>query len=559
MSSPTVARSPLPPSHATTVLYSPTGASEPPTCAMPASPVATPPFSTSTSPSLSKASPLTPRTPPRALYSHIALAASQVIFAASMTIVRSAFINSNEVSPIIIVAARLLLSLAAFTAIHYSRMYRRRRVGTCAAVSPATVTSETSVVDGTRRKAPTMNQSHNESFANYPNYHVSVPEEEMPTASPSSSSDINDTAVASADEFHDLSRNMKLRCVALGIAGGTINMLCASTGVKYANAITSGAFQCAIPPLTCFMAFLFCRETLSIPKILALVFAVIGNMVMVQVWCVFTVSEACGNTNSQEEASSSLYYIGCLFLLTNVTAYSAYLVFQRPVVKLLPKCEFLFRTYLYGFVGMLIVVLCRIDLVWHQLTTPGIITREVLLAIGFAGLVNSTFAYYLVSVGIAGVSPAAAAIYFCLQPLFVCLFSTVFLGEDITLVQAGGGVLIIAGLLMSAAPNMPNPTKCCNRSRHANMRDDGSVDAEHCDDILRIGGPLSGIRKEDVLRKPLTSESPRNNEENVELGTAVVMTTTVEGVGCHALDEEDETHHFHHDGAVSYASGSLST
>lgn len=483
-----------------------------------------------------------------------------------MTIVRSAFIDSNEVSPIVIIAARLLLSLAAFAVIHFGRMYKKRRQAII--VSP---TAKCSQENETWRNTATIDRGEDglaSSTSDYPK-HLSEKNGDngdngIPTSSPSSSSEINDTAsVASADEFHDLSRSMKLRCVALGIAGGTINMLCASTGVKYANAITSGAFQCAIPPLTCFMAFLFCNETLSLAKILALIFAVVGNMVMVQVWCVFTVSEACGNANSQEEASSTEYYIGCLFLLANVTAYSAYLVFQRPVVKVLPKSEFLFRTYLYGFVGMLIVVVCRIDLVWHQLTTPGIITREVLIAIGFAGLVNSTFAYYLVSVGISGVSPAAAAIYFCLQPLFVCIFSTIFLGEGISLVQGGGGVLIIAGLLMSAAPNLPGPRQCCNKGSSVE-EDDGESEVSKKSDILRIGGQqISGLlrggaaHENVVMLKPSTYESPRNNEENVELGSAVTA-TAIMSTSVHD-DDPEQPHHLHPDGAVSYASGSLST
>ncbi|CUI14285.1 membrane-associated protein, putative, partial [Bodo saltans] len=164
---------------------------------------------------------------------------------------------------------------------------------------------------------------------------------------------------------------------------------------------------------------------------------------------------------------------------------------------------------------------------------------------------------------ISGVSPAAAAIYFCLQPLFVCIFSTIFLGEGISLVQGGGGVLIIAGLLMSAAPNLPGPRQCCNKGSSVE-EDDGESEVSKKSDILRIGGQqISGLlrggaaHENVVMLKPSTYESPRNNEENVELGSAVtataIMTTSVHD------DDPEQPHHLHPDGAVSYASGSLST
>ncbi|CUG68600.1 transmembrane protein, putative [Bodo saltans] len=78
----------------------------------------------STSPRVAFSTPVAPL-PHKPLYCHIALVASQVIFSTTMTIVRSAFVDSNEVSPIVLVTLRLFLCLYAFTVVHYVRMYRR--------------------------------------------------------------------------------------------------------------------------------------------------------------------------------------------------------------------------------------------------------------------------------------------------------------------------------------------------------------------------------------------------------------------------------------------------
>lgn len=345
---------------------------------------------------------------------------AQFIFALSVIIVRAAFMDSTDVSPIVLVLLRAMLSLGAFAVIHHIRMYRRRKQGDIAVVLQLPQKG----ITGPTPPPPGVGAS-----------------EERGEGSQQPDGAVSQLRPPHRDEFNDLPGSMRLRCYALGICGVTINMLGSASGVKYTDAITAGAIQCAIPPMSFVIAFFFAGESMTAVKMAALALAVTGNLIMAQVWQL-------GGSNVD-----GMYYVGCLLLLMNITAYSVLLVFQKPLVAILPKTELFYRMYISGFAGLLVVAACRYDLVIAQLLN-GAVTARVWLAVCFSGLVNSTFAYYLVAVGVAGISPGAAAVYFCLQPVFVSILSTIFLGEGLTWIRGGGGVLILVGVIVSAIPQL---------------------------------------------------------------------------------------------------------
>ncbi|CUG68659.1 transmembrane protein, putative [Bodo saltans] len=349
--------------------------------------------------------------PPKAssLRYHLALGASQAMFSASMTIVRAAYRSSAEVSPIVIVWSRLFISTCLFTGIHLFRGQRRRKE-----IALSTI-------------------------ADFSSDHAHV------------------------DEFNGLSRALKIRCIVLGAVCNTVNLLAAAGGLKYSNAVTAGGIQCAVPPVTCVMAYFVYGEMLPMTKVVALILAVLGNMIMTQIWCMFTTtSDHCAPQQASTEGST--YYFGCLCAVASVTVWCTYLVFQRPVVQVLPSSEFLFRSCIYGLCSMSLIALCMWTMIWDEITTPGVMSPNVFVAIGFSGVITSGLAYYLVSLGLSGVSPSAAAIYFCSQSVLVCVFSTIFLGEGMSLLQAGGGLLVVAGMLLNASMNSSFLNECSTRT-----------------------------------------------------------------------------------------------
>ncbi|CUG68640.1 transmembrane protein, putative [Bodo saltans] len=416
-------------------------------------------------------SPLAPPAPPSSLRCHLALGASQIIFAASMTFVRSAFRSSEEVSPIIIVWSRLFLSTLVFTVVHLVRMQQRMKELSGLKSLPSSVSSNVASSPGG-----------------------------------GAAGEVERHEIMHADEFDGLTRAMKIRSVLLGAIGITINLLGSASGVKYSNAVTAGGIQCAVPPVTCVIAYFVYGEMLPMTKVIALVLAVSGNMIMTQIWCLFTTSDAC----TTMIGNGSSYYFGCLCVVVNVTVYSLYLVFQRPVVKLLPTSEFLFRSCLYGLCSISIIALCAWTMIWDEITTPGVMSQNVFIAIGFAGVINSGLAYYLVSVGISGLTPSIAGIYFCSQPILICIFSTVFLGEGVSAIQAGGGALVMIGLLLGAVPPHYLPRWC--RGGDSDRQQSAGDEVAQCD-------------SNDTLPVIIT-ESPRHCEQYDSLENASPTITT---------------------------------
>lgn len=243
------------------------------------------------------------------------------------------------------------------------------------------------------------------------------------------------------DRFEGFSSKQKVLCYGIGFCGVTLNLIGVAYGVKLTDAITAGAFQCAIPPVSFVISWL-CGDALSRTQVVALCLAVCGNALMAEVWQLASV------------AVNTTYYVGCLLLTINVCAYSTFLVLQKPFVTEMPKMEFLFRVNLSGVTGMIAIACLSFNTFVDQFVS-GALTPQCWFAIAFAGLINSIVPYYLIAVGVSGASPSLAAVYFALQPVFVCVLSVVVLGEGLNFIRSVGGLFILSGLILSGVQKTP--------------------------------------------------------------------------------------------------------
>lgn len=78
------------------------------------------------------------------------------------------------------------------------------------------------------------------------------------------------------------------------------------------------------------------------------------------------------------------------------------------------------------------------------------VTAGAVLSVLFLAVFCSVAAYLLYNYGLRGISPSAAASLMNLMPVFGLIFSALILGEHVSLQAVIGGVIIIAGVLLSA-------------------------------------------------------------------------------------------------------------
>lgn len=364
---------------------------------------------------------------------HGALIVAQFIFAANMIYARAAFKESPNASPLIFALFRGVFALIVFSTVHLVQAQQRRKA---TSASHGQAPPSRSVVPTTPKpimlagSAPTTMSS---SFPKTLNGLDLPPPEEVvgtPSSPPSSTA-------RRMDPFQLLTAYEQRKVYVLGICGVTLNLIGVAYGIKLTDAVTAGAFQCAIPPVSYLISYLVGYDAMTPAKLASLGCAVVGNMLMGHVWDVANGSHA------------STYAWGLLLLVINVTAYSSFLVLQKPFVSLLPKMAFLFRANLSGVAGMGLIGLVQASFVYEQLT-DGSITTFSWSAILFAGCVNSVVPYYLTAMGLQNGSPATAALYFALQPIFVASMSFFLLDEGLSAIRAVGGVLVLTGIFVGA-------------------------------------------------------------------------------------------------------------
>jgi drug/metabolite transporter (DMT)-like permease len=79
-------------------------------------------------------------------------------------------------------------------------------------------------------------------------------------------------------------------------------------------------------------------------------------------------------------------------------------------------------------------------------------TGEFVAALGYSVAFASTTCFLLQMSAQRHMSSARAALIFCFEPLFAAVTAWLVLGERLTLVQWGGGALILAGMVLAEAP-----------------------------------------------------------------------------------------------------------
>jgi len=77
------------------------------------------------------------------------------------------------------------------------------------------------------------------------------------------------------------------------------------------------------------------------------------------------------------------------------------------------------------------------------------LTPDLILALGYLALCATLLALFLITKHQRQTTPTRSAVIFSLEPLFAALFSYLMLSEKLGMVGMLGGIVILAGLLVS--------------------------------------------------------------------------------------------------------------
>ncbi len=238
--------------------------------------------------------------------------------------------------------------------------------------------------------------------------------------------------VPSARAGLSLSRPDRLRIVAMGVVGFTAAFALSHWGLARSTA-TNAALLIVVEPLTILLLGpVLLGERLSRREGAGALCGVVGALLVV--------------VNGIPGVTQRLvpHWRGDLLLVLAGAAYGAYTLLGRPVLARHPSLPVTTRSILWGVPALVPLV----ALEWVDGRRPAW-TVPAVLGVLYLALVITALGYVVWNWALERVTASRAAIFLNLQPVVGALLGVVILGEPLTPFTVVGGVLVVAGLLLT--------------------------------------------------------------------------------------------------------------
>jgi drug/metabolite transporter (DMT)-like permease len=216
-------------------------------------------------------------------------------------------------------------------------------------------------------------------------------------------------------------------CAALGVA---TNQLFFFMGLSKTSPIHASLIMLSTPILVTIIAAYFLKEKLSLQKIVGLIIAVIGAVVLV-------------NARSDNHLASNSV-LGDFYIFINAAAYAFYLALVKPLMQkyrpiIVIRWLFLiglFFVFPFGIQQLLNVPFATFTAQHWQAVV------FIVICVTFCTYLWNIFALRVLSASIAGA-------YIYLQPIFAAIIAVFFMNESLTVQKIIAAVLIFTGVVLA--------------------------------------------------------------------------------------------------------------
>lgn len=249
-------------------------------------------------------------------------------------------------------------------------------------------------------------------------------------------------------------RIQKKDILAVAICGLTGIMLYAvlqNIAMQWTSASSATLIIASYPVITLLMESLIYKKKLSAIKIIAILIAIVGVVILSYV---------------KSEARVEGELLGILLLIIAGVAWAVYNFMMRKVVNHYPPITLLFYTTLFGTIFLLPLALLE-RTQWQQ---PTLLSFSMMM---FLGVFCSVIAYQLYNRGLKTMTPSTVTSMLNLMPIIGVFFSWLLLGEQVTLRKIIGGAIVIFGVMLSL-----RKTKAERDLGAESSADSGSTDAQ---------------------------------------------------------------------------------
>ncbi|KUZ75726.1 DMT family transporter [Burkholderia ubonensis] len=233
-----------------------------------------------------------------------------------------------------------------------------------------------------------------------------------------------------------LSGRQLLATFALGVTGIFLYNLCFFAALARMPAGRTALFVALNPIATAILLSAVFRERLAPSRWAGIALALFGALVVISQGQLVRVLTDLHST----------FGAGERYMLCAVASWAAYTVIGRYALDgLSPLVSTTYAT-LWGLA--LLIGASLLDAHAHAGATAPL-TWQAAGAIAYLGAVGTVVAFVWYSQGIRALGPARTAVFTNLVPVFGVLLSVVLLGESLTRSMLAGGVLVIAGVMLT--------------------------------------------------------------------------------------------------------------
>lgn len=223
-----------------------------------------------------------------------------------------------------------------------------------------------------------------------------------------------------------------------GLLGITIYFSIENVGVDLATASDAALLVAAYPALTALLELIVYRRRTGAQGLVGIGLAIVGVFLVV----------------GYAPASGPNRLVGDVLLVVSGIVFALYNFATRSVVKRYPTPTVLYYQSVAGAIGFLPLALTEQDR-WGPFTHPGT------TAAALTGLIVlcSILGLGLYAKGLQRLRPSAAVNVLNLVPLFGLVVAVVTLHEAVTPLQIAGGLVVVAGVMITSRHNIANQRK----------------------------------------------------------------------------------------------------
>lgn len=237
-------------------------------------------------------------------------------------------------------------------------------------------------------------------------------------------------------------RSVIARILLVGLVGIGFSLGAQFLGTDKSTAVNGALVTSASPAFIVLFAVLILREKLSALRLLAIVLASLGVLVILD--------------PTQADFSSETV-VGDMFLALAAVSWGLYSVLVRWV-----STQVALDTLVVTIISFVGGLAFSIPASLIELTSRpiGNVDAGIIVGVLYLGIVSTAVAMWLWNRAFVLVSATVASLFFFAQPLSGAVLASIFLGQSMTAGLWMGGGLIVLGVLLSL---LPNPKKAIQK------------------------------------------------------------------------------------------------